>query len=259
MRKDAPEDFDIKTFFGNIYTFQGWELFPGHSTNGKNVAYTLDKLGVPTDLRGKRILDIAPWNGFFSFECVRRGASEVISLGPDDPAATGYNKTRDLLEIENCNYIRDSVYNLSDSAHGKFDIVLCLGLLYHLRHPLLALDKIYDVAVDKLYVDSPVIDNTVFDKTISPFEKNQIMEVSPIFNRLPLAYFTKSNETGDFYNWFMPNCLAFKDFVESSGFCISHFFNDSGWAYLAAVKGTRNFTLGIEGYNPGTINFKPNN
>ena len=144
MRTDPPEGFNLPEFLEGIYTFQKWEIFPGQVTQGpKDVSEHLRRLNVPTTLAGLRVLDIAPWNGFFGFECVRRGAAEVVSLGPDDPDLTGYNKVRDLLQIDNCKYIRASVYDLSPDVHGTFDIVFFLGLIYHLRHPLLALDRIY--------------------------------------------------------------------------------------------------------------------
>src|SRR5579871_3280804 len=145
MRETAPQGYDVREFFKKTYLFQAWELFPGHATQGpKNVVEHMRRLKVPERLDGLRILDIAPWNGFFSFECVRRGAAFVTSLGPDDPDATGYNAVRDLLEIQNCEYMRSSVYDLSPDRHGVFDIVLFLGVIYHLRHPLLALDRIWE-------------------------------------------------------------------------------------------------------------------
>ena len=173
MRQTPPSDFNLTRFFEGIYTFQGWEIFPGHKTKGKDVVALLADMGVPASLQGKRVLDIAPWNGFFSFECARRGASEVVSFGPDDPEATGYNRVRDLLEAENCKYIRGSVYDLSPDVHGTFDVVFFLGLIYHLRHPLLALDKIYDVARSDLYADTPIMDRIVFDKTLSEEQTQQ--------------------------------------------------------------------------------------
>jgi len=260
MRQLPPKDFSVSRFFEGIYTFQGWEIFPGHKTNGKDVVALMRDMGVPADLRGKRVLDIAPWNGFFTFECIRRGAAEVVSLGPDDPEKTGYYKVRDLLEVGNCKYVRASVYDLSPAVHGVFDVVLFLGLIYHLRHPLLALDKIHDVTGKDLYVDTPIMDRMVFDKTISDELKNQILDSGRIVHELPLAYFTKGAETGDDYNWFIPNSRAFHDWVESSGFTIRRSGDDGGgWAWLAAEKGQRLFTVGIEGFNPGTVTFGSNN
>ncbi len=251
MALELNDKFNVADFYKGIYTFQKWEVLPGHSTDGpKDVIEHLRRLRVPSRLDGLRVLDIAPWNGFFSFECARRGAAEVVSLGPDDPNATGYNKTRDLLEAKNCQYVRASVYDLSLEKHGKFDIVLFLGVIYHLRHPLLALDRIYEVAKDKLYADSPIIDRIVFDKTVSEKQRQAILNQGKVMHDLPMVYFTKGDETGDGYNWFMPNKRAFIDFVESSGFKVGHYWDDGGgWASLNATRAERSFQPGVEGWN----------
>ncbi len=260
MRSNAPDGFEISEFFDGIYTFQNWEVFPGHKTTGpKDVCAHMDSLGIPQRLEGLRILDIAPWNGFFSFECARRGAREIVSLGPDDPAATGYYKTREILEIDNCHYVRASVYDLSPQQHGTFDIVLFLGLIYHLRHPLLALDRIYDVANGRLFTDSPIIDKLVFDKTLSETQQRQILDQGALIHELlPMTYYTKAAETGDPYNWFIPNRRAFKDFVESSGFRIDMATDDGGgWAWIAATKAARPFAVGLEGWNEAAAKPEP--
>jgi tRNA (mo5U34)-methyltransferase len=173
MRTQPPENFDTADFCKSFYSFQQWEPFPGHVVPGaKDVTSHMRQLRIPERLDGSRVLDIAPWNGFFGFECLHRGAAEVVSLGPDDPNITGYHKTRELLQIENCTYVRSSVYDLSPDAHGHFDVVLFLGLINHLRYPLLALDRIFDVASDRLFVDSPIIDNRVFDFTVSAAQED---------------------------------------------------------------------------------------
>lgn len=252
MRTVPPDDFDVSSFFEGIYTFQRWSLFPGHETVGpKNVLAQMDILRMPQRLDGLRVLDIAPWNGFFGFECIRRGAASLVSLGPDDPDKTGYNKVRELLQIENCQYARGSVYDVLSLVEGKFDIVMFLGVIYHLRHPLLALDKIYDITEGSLFVDSPVIDNHIYDRTFSEEEKTEIQAGAASFHKLPMLYFTKADETGDDYNWFMPNMRALEDMVTSSGFSVDHVVDDGGgWASLSATKGKRSFTVGVEGWNP---------
>jgi tRNA (mo5U34)-methyltransferase len=251
MRTTAPENFDVASFYRGIYTFQKWEVFPGHVTQGpKDVTEQMRRLCMPERLDGLRVLDIAPWNGFFGFECARRGAAEVVSLGPDDPDATGYNKTKGVLGADNCHYVRASVYDLSPKEHGLFDVVLFLGLIYHLRHPLLAFDRIYDVAKSRLFTDSPIIDNIVADRTLTEEQHQQVLADKNIHNILPLVYYTKARETGDAYNWFMPNMRAFKDFVESSGFDLNTCSDDGHWCFISATKGLRTFTPGIEGFNP---------
>lgn len=253
MRTHPSADFDINRFYGDTYLFQKWEVFPGHVTEGpKDVNATLEAMRFPADLTGKRVLDIAPWNGFFSFECARRGAAEVVSLGPEDPADTGFAQTRDLLELDNVRYVRGSVYDISPETTGHFDIVLFLGLIYHLRHPLLALDKIHDVCTDKLFTDTPYIDNIVFDRTVDEATKAAIILNGRVTNQLPMLYFTPEAETGDAFNWFMPNLKAFRAMVASSGFRVLHEANDGGgWCWIAAEKADRGFAEGLEGYNPG--------
>ncbi len=220
MRTDPPEGFNLPEFLEGIYTFQKWEIFPGQVTQGpKDVSEHLRRLNVPTTLAGLRVLDIAPWNGFFGFECVRRGAAEVVSLGPDDPDLTGYNKVRDLLQIDNCKYIRASVYDLSPDIHGTFDIVFFLGLIYHLRHPLLALDRIYNVASGRLFANSPIINSGIYDKTLSEDGRSDFPTRGTSLQHMPITYFSKGDETGDAYNWFMPNSPAFRDFVEFVRVC----------------------------------------
>jgi tRNA (mo5U34)-methyltransferase len=154
------------------------------------------------------------------------------------------------LGADNCHYIRGSVYDLSPEQNGSFDIVLFLGLIYHLRHPLLALDRIYDVAKSKIYVDSPTIDTSVLDRTLSEEQRIAIVEQGRVVHALPMAYFTKGAETGDAYNWFIPNQKALVAFLEASGFVVDHSFVDHhGWMSVSATKGARSFTPGLEGWN----------
>ena len=251
MLDTAPDGFNLEEFFDGVYLFQNWEIFPGISTEGpKPVTAHLDRLQFPARIDGLRVLDIAPWNGFFSFECVRRGAASVTSFGPDDPDKTGFNAVRELLQVEDkVKYIQASVYDLTPDVHGTFDIVLFLGLIYHLRHPLLALDRVWEVSEQRMFTDSPIIDTIVFDRTISEEQRKEILEAGTITNQLPMAYFTKGSETGDPYNWFMPNGKAFRAWVESAGFVIDNCVDDGGWASIACTKGERPFLPGLEGYN----------
>jgi tRNA (mo5U34)-methyltransferase len=224
------------------------------STEGpKDVVEHMRRLQIPIRLDGLRILDLGPWNGFFGFECVRRGAKEVVSLGPDDPNTTGYNKVQKLLEINSCKYVRASIYDLSPTNHGRFDVVLFLGLIYHLRHPLLALDRVYDVASNWLFVDAPIIDSIVRDVTVTKSERTALIETGKIFHKPPMVYFTKGAESGDAFNWFMPNRRAFRDFVESSGFRVEHYWDDGGWASIAATRAERTFEPGLEGWNRNAV------
>ena len=103
----------------------------------EHLRWRLDLFGLPEDLRGKRVLDVGAWDGWFSFECERRGA-EVVAV--DCIALDTFHEAKELIGSK-VEYLTLDVNELSASKLGTFDIVLFFGVLYHLRHPLLGLEK----------------------------------------------------------------------------------------------------------------------
>jgi hypothetical protein len=100
-------------------------LFPGHVVPGaRDVTSHVRHLQIPERLDGSRLLDIAPWNGFLGFDCLRHGAAEVVPVRTD-PNITGYHKTDELTQIENCTFVRSSVYDRPPDAHGYISMSLC--------------------------------------------------------------------------------------------------------------------------------------
>ena len=121
----------------------------------------LDRIGMPADLRGLTVLDIGAWDGYMSFEAERRGASRVLATdsfvwrnkvragksGFEFARAALHSKVEDM-EID--------VMDLSPERVGTFDVVLFLGVLYHLRHPLLALERVRSVTKKLLIMETHV-------------------------------------------------------------------------------------------------------
>ena len=87
---------------------------------------------IPADLTGKRVLDIGAWDGWFSFEAERRGAA-VTSVDCQEQANYLYLHRK---LGSKADYRNLDLFELPWVDLGKFDIVFCLGVLYHLRHPL---------------------------------------------------------------------------------------------------------------------------
>jgi len=127
---------------------------------------------IPDDLSGKRVLDIGAWDGYWSFEALRRGAQEVVAiddfsdflgaLGDTDRRAwETFDLCRELLGYDEarCSRREMSVYDLSEEEVGRFDVVFFFGTLYHLRYPQLALDKIARICDGSLFVESAVLDD----------------------------------------------------------------------------------------------------
>src|SRR5439155_25004642 len=94
---------------------------------------------------GKTVLDVGAWNGYFSVEAVRRGARRVVALDKlswENPLIDGrkaFELVRRYLAPELEAVTRD-VMDLRTNPIGQFDVVLFLGVLYHLRHPLYVLE-----------------------------------------------------------------------------------------------------------------------
>src|SRR6266852_6987046 len=109
---------------------------------------------LPPDLTGKRVLDIGPWDGWFSFEAERRGAS-VTSVDREEMA--NYLTMHQRLASKNDYRILD-LYELPAAGLGGFDIVFCLGVLYHLKHPVLGLEIVCSLATEVAIVETFVIE-----------------------------------------------------------------------------------------------------
>lgn len=146
----------------------GIDLGQGITTQGRtSPANTLlPYLKLPADLSGKTVVDICAWDGFMAFECEKRGArvTAVDSLAWDKRNAAltkhrtgrdGFNLAHNARGSKVTAYQRE-VLELDPLDTGTFNIVLFLGVLYHMRHPLLALEKVAALADDLLIVESYV-------------------------------------------------------------------------------------------------------
>ncbi len=172
------------------------ESIPIEHQNERLTAFDL-----PADLSGKRVLDIGPWDGFFAFEMERRGA-EVMAIDYVD--LDTFRALHRYLGSK-IRYERLDIYELTPERVGTFDIVLCLGVLYHLKHPLLALEKICAITEDRCIIESFVIDA----------EAHRSGENASI----PYVEFYEYDElAGQTDNWSGPTVGALEALVRSAGF-----------------------------------------
>jgi 2-polyprenyl-3-methyl-5-hydroxy-6-metoxy-1,4-benzoquinol methylase len=96
--------------------------------------------GIPKDLRGWSVLDIATSTGFFAFECARRGG-RVTAIDIVDGSV--FNGIRDILGVD-VRYFQKSIYDL-DATFGQFDLVICGSALMHMRDVFGAIERIRSV------------------------------------------------------------------------------------------------------------------
>lgn len=170
---------------------------------------------IPMDLRGKSVLDIGCNAGFYSLEMKRRGAARVVGVDSDERYLA---QARFAAQVsgEEIEFHELSVYEVG-SLREQFDIVLFLGVLYHLRHPLLALDLLHKHVVRDTLVfqsmlrGSPEMEDVAEDYPFwdaSPFER-------PAFPRM---YFIERSYSNDPTNWWVPNAACAAAMLRSAGF-----------------------------------------
>jgi tRNA (mo5U34)-methyltransferase len=168
----------------------------------KDTGRKLRWAGLPERLDGKSVIDVGSWDGYFAFEAERRGASSVTATdhhawNAPEYGDAGFKLARRALEsrVEQ----RDlDVLDHSPSAVGEFDVVLFLGVLYHMRHPLLALERMRSITRELLVLETHV-------------------EMLPTTR--PVAAFYPGRELdGDDSNWWGPNIPAVRALLHAAGF-----------------------------------------
>jgi tRNA (mo5U34)-methyltransferase len=170
---------------------------------------------IPQDLRGKTVLDIGCNGGFYSMEMKRRGADRVLAIDFDEEylAQARFAAEVASLDIE---FQQLSVYDVGKLGE-RFDVVLFMGVLYHLRHPLLALDLIREhVASDLLVFQSMQRGSDQIREWKEDYNFNERwMFEEPAFPRM---YFIEKKYSEDPTNWWVPNRACSAAMLRSAGF-----------------------------------------
>lgn len=172
---------------------------------------------IPADLTGKTVLDIGCNGGFYSIAMKRRGADRVVGIDFDEAYLAQARFAAEVEEVD-VEFRKMSVYDVG-ALGERFDIVLFMGVLYHLRHPLLALDLIREhVAGDLLVFQSmqrgsrevtDVAENYAFWDD-APFEGEGF----------PRLHFIERRFADDPTNWWVPNAACAEAMLRSAGFAI---------------------------------------
>jgi tRNA (mo5U34)-methyltransferase len=205
---------------------------PGDDSNRMKLPI-LDELGFPSSMQGLRALDIGCSDGYFSFEMERRGA-QVVAIDFVPETYTGFATVRQIL-ASNVEYRMDNVYNLTPEAYGTFDVVLFMGVLYHLRKPLAALDSIRSVMKPggQLFVGTMMIDEYFLlpDGSVTSLEA-----VNPILKDVPLwQAYPRDTLNGDYTNCFAPNRRGLEAALQEAQFLVDETRTVSMGGYVRAT------------------------
>jgi tRNA (mo5U34)-methyltransferase len=202
-------------WFHNI-DLDGVPTAPDHFLNDyPNVKWRRFQHSIPEDLTGRTVLDIGCNAGFYSIEMKRRGAERVLGVDFDERYL---EQARFAAEVKDADieFRRLSVYDLAE-LRETFDIVLFMGVLYHLRHPLLALDLIHEhVASDLLVYQSMQRGSAEIDPVRGDYDFFE----QDHFDRpgYPKLHFIEHQYANDWTNWWAPNAACSAAMLRSAGF-----------------------------------------
>jgi tRNA (mo5U34)-methyltransferase len=186
--------------------------YPGHKFRRFAAA-------LPPDLTGQTVLDIGCNAGFYAFEMKRRGAERVVAIDSDPRYLAQAKLAAEVLGL-GIELRELDVYRVAELGE-RFDLVIFMGVLYHLRHPLLALDRLFDHVVgDRLLFQSMLRGPT----EIAPVAPDYPFDQTAIFDRPghPAMWFVEHSYAGDWTNWWIPNRAAIEAMLRSSGFVIEN-------------------------------------
>ncbi len=198
-----------------------FEIIPGVRTKGTyNPEGLWNELQLPADLSGQSLADIGASNGYFSFVARKRGA-RVVAFDRRHKDNSGFGLIQYINEMSDIEHHQINIVQLAPEQFGQFDIVLALGLIYHVADPYLALANCAALCRKRLLIESYCIDS------ILPKEmrKEPIMMFHSDPKRFPARWHVH-NDRSNFWGF--------------TSACLQHMIEDIGFAVeRVRVKGDR--------------------
>lgn len=183
----------------------GGVVTPG-STDSRRA---LERLQLPASLAGKTVLDVGAWDGFYSFECARRGAARVLATDSfawdgrawdGEASDAGFRLAREVLGYEGVvdGQLIDAMDLSPEAVGGTFDVVLFLGVVYHLTDAIRAIERVASCCSDLLVLET---------------------ETALNFLPFPAARLYPGGElNSDESNWYQYNAAALRGLLARAGF-----------------------------------------
>jgi tRNA (mo5U34)-methyltransferase len=207
----------LRPWFHNL-TLAGIQTAPDHFLgNYPLVHWQTFAAALPSDLRGCTVLDVGCNAGFFAIEMKRRGADRVVGIDSDPRYLAQARLAAEVLGVD-IEWRQTTVYEVA-SLGERFDIVLFMGVLYHLRHPLLALDLLREHVVDDLMLFQTMLRGSL---DVTPIDPDYPFSETAVFERpeFPRLHFIERKYAGDPSNWWIPNRAAAEAMLRSAGFAV---------------------------------------
>src|SRR3954471_24918220 len=172
---------------------------------------------LPAGLRGRTVLDLGCNGGFYSIVMKRRGADRVVAVDWDERYLAQARFAAEISEVE-VEFRQLSVYAVA-TLRERFDIVLFMGVLYHLRHPLLALDLLREHVTRDLVVFQSMLRGS---DAVAPVGDDHLFTETGMFDEpgYPKLHFVERKYSGDQTNWWIPNRAAAEAVLRAAAFAV---------------------------------------
>jgi len=204
---------EIQARVDAIQWFHDWSLVPGVRTKGmSSMLERAPYFEIPEDLSGKRVLDIGCADGFFTFLAESRGA-KVVAM--DSWPRQGFSLAHEILNSK-AEFYHASVYDLGPEKFGLFDIVFFFGVYYHLKNPVLALERIASVTREWALIESEVRISPTRPKAVQ--KRRFWQRQSPPQEEHATSYFFEREYNRDPTNWWVPNVPCLLQTTRAAGF-----------------------------------------
>lgn len=208
---------ELGPWFHNI-SLNGVQTAPNHFLGDyPSAKWRIFQNAIPQDLTGMTVLDIGCNGGFYSIEMKRRGAQRVLGI---DHASQYLNQARFAAEVLGLDIAFEqlSVYQ-TPKLNERFDLVLFMGVFYHLRYPLLALDLLRRHVVKDWFVFQSMLRGS---RAVPQIEEDYPFSERAIFDRpgYPKMHFVENCYSEDPTNWWIPNRACAEGVLRSAGFRI---------------------------------------
>ncbi len=216
---------ELGEWFHNL-DLHGVHTAPNHFLGDfPNVKWKQIEGAIPEDLSGATVLDIGCNGGFYSLEMKRRGAQRVLGIDVDDRYLNQARFAARTLGLE-IEFEKRSVYDV-DQIPGVFDYVIFMGVLYHLRYPLYALDKVARKIGSRLLFQTMIRGS----ETACRWEQNYHFWNKEVFRDpdFPCMYFIENCYANDPTNWWIPNRGAAEAMLRSAGLEIQEHPESETW------------------------------
>jgi len=172
---------------------------------------------IPSDLTGMTVLDVGCNAGFYSIEMKRRGARRVLGIDHDVQYLEQARFAAHVLDLDIA-FQQMSVYEVP-RLNERFDLVLFMGVFYHLRYPLLALDLLRRYVTNDWLLFQSMLRGS---RTVADVVEDYPFSERAIFDKpgFPKMHFVEQNYSQDPTNWWIPNRACAEAVLRSAGFRI---------------------------------------